>query len=164
MPEVTENAVNLEIPELASRKILVLDDSELQLKIHVNILQGLGAEDITTVGNGQEGLELAKNQQFTLVVSDWQMPGMSGSVFMQKLKEMEGYTQVPFLICSGDLSDKDIFLAVEFGINNYLVKPFNAQRYHERLVGMIGKNKKINELEARLGKYSANPLYFFLIN
>ncbi len=137
------------IPELENLTILIVDDCEDQINLNVKIIKSIGAQKIIQTTQPEEALEKVKSEKVDLIVSDWQMPRMNGGLLLQKIKEIEEYKKIPFLICSGQLQDEDICLAVEFGVGNYLIKPFNAEKYAEKLreVLQIGKKKSKVELE-----------------
>ncbi len=140
------------IKELASVSVLVVDDCELQRGLHSKMLKEFGVKDIETANGGEEGLEKLANKNYHLVVSDWQMPGMDGGTFMQKMKELPNYQNTPFIICSGELEDKDIYLAVEFGIAHYLVKPIKAEQYSEQLKIIFSKDKTTSAIEEKMNQ------------
>lgn len=113
--------------------VLVVDDFATMRKVVRNILRQLGFENITEAENGEEGLRLAKNKPFGLIVSDWNMPVMTGIDFLKALRSNESTKSVPFLMVTAEALKENIMEAIQAGASNYIVKPFTPDILSQKL-------------------------------
>ena len=112
--------------------ILVADDSATMRMIVQATLTGAGWK-VLTAGNGQEALEVAKNHPVDLVVSDWNMPVMSGMDFLRALKD-SGLPQRPKVVfCTTENGMAYIRAAIEAGADEYVMKPFDRETLESKL-------------------------------
>jgi two-component system, chemotaxis family, chemotaxis protein CheY len=117
-------------------KFLVVDDSATMRRIVVNSLQRIGFTDFVEAADGVEGL--AKyDSSFAFVITDWNMPNMSGTEMVQALRQREDGRTVPVLMVTARSVREDIITALEAGVNNYIVKPFTPQVLKEKIDSLI---------------------------
>jgi two-component system chemotaxis response regulator CheY len=114
-------------------KILVVDDFATMRKVVRNMLRQLGCENVSEAENGEEGFRKAQTEEFGLIVSDWNMPVMSGLEFLKAVRAEEKTKTTPFLMVTAEALKENIIQAIQSGASNYIVKPFTPQVFEEKL-------------------------------
>lgn len=115
-------------------KILVVDDFPTMRKIVRSVLKQLGMSDITEAEDGADGLaQLKADDRFEFVVSDWNMPKMTGLELLQAVRKDPKLKHLPFLMITAEAEKDNIVAAVKSGVSGYIVKPFNAATMKEKL-------------------------------
>ncbi len=114
-------------------KILVVDDFATMRKVIRNMLRQLGCENVFEAENGEEGFRMAQTDDFGLIVSDWNMPVMSGLEFLKVVRSEEKTKNTPFLMVTAEALKENIIQAIQLGASNYIVKPFTPQVFEEKL-------------------------------
>ena len=117
-------------------KFLVVDDSSTMRRIVVNSLQRIGFSDTVEAGDGREALDKF-DPSVTFVITDWNMPNMTGTELAKALREREDGRQVPILMVTARSVREDIIEAMEAGVNNYIVKPFTPQILKEKIDALL---------------------------
>ncbi len=113
-------------------KFLVVDDSATMRRIVINSLQRIGFTDTLEAADGKEALErFDPSVQF--VITDWNMPNLSGLDLSRALRSRPDGAGVPILMVTTRSVREDILAAVEAGVNNYIVKPFTPQVLKEKI-------------------------------
>ena len=107
-----------------SLPVLVVDDSSTVRLVISKQLQALGFSDIDLAEDGEAALRSAKQKQYGLVLSDWEMQPMSGEAFLKALRQETMNRKVPVILITGTTSRGTSFLA---GADAYLAKPFDAK-------------------------------------
>lgn len=115
-------------------KFLVVDDSATMRRILVNSLQRIGYNDCIEAGDGVEALEKC-DASIQFIITDWNMPNMSGMDFTRELRTRGG--TVPILMVITRSVREDIIAAIEAGVNNYVVKPFTPQVLKEKIDAVL---------------------------
>jgi len=113
-------------------KFLVIDDSATMRRIIVNSLQRIGYTDCVEAGDGVEALRVF-TPDIGVIITDWNMPGMTGVDFVRALRERPDGKAVPVLMVTTRSIKQDIVQAVQAGVNNYIVKPFTPQILKEKI-------------------------------
>ena len=114
-------------------KILVVDDFPTMRRIIKNLLKDLGFENVDEAEDGAIGLEKARNGNFDLIVSDWNMPNMDGLVMLQHIRADPALSKTPVLMVTAEAKKENIIAAAQAGANGYVVKPFTAATLEEKL-------------------------------
>ena len=117
-------------------KFLVVDDSVTMRRIVVNSLQRIGYNEVVEASDGAEALG-KYDASVGFVITDWNMPNMSGPELARALRAREDGRTVPILMVTARSVREDIITALEAGVNNYVVKPFTPQVLKEK-IDMIG--------------------------
>ncbi len=117
-------------------KFLVVDDSATMRRIVVNSLQRIGFTDTVEAGDGQEALARF-DASISFVITDWNMPNMSGTDFTRALRARPDGVNVPVLMVTARSVKEDILTAMEAGVNNYIVKPFTPQVLKEKIDALL---------------------------
>ncbi|MBF0508007.1 MAG: response regulator [Deltaproteobacteria bacterium] len=114
-------------------RILVVEDFPTMRRIIKNTLRQLGYDNIKEVEDGSLGLAALKEEPFDLVISDWNMPKMTGLELLQKMKTDEELKHIPFLMITAEGQKENILTAARSGVTNYIVKPFTPQILKDKL-------------------------------
>jgi len=120
-------------------KVLVVDDFATMRKIVRNILKQIGFEDITEAEDGSVALRLIKSEPVGLVVSDWNMPNMSGLDLLKEIRKNPQTASLPVLMVTAEGLKENVMEAVKAGVNNYVVKPFTAEVLQEKIETIFKK-------------------------
>lgn len=119
-------------------RILVVDDFATMRKIIKKVLQELGFHAIQEADDGKPALELLKSSvvtgmPFDLIISDWNMPGLSGLELLKAVKGDPNLRHIPFILVTAESEQKNIIEAAKNGVSDYVVKPFNAETLKQKL-------------------------------
>lgn len=117
-------------------KILVVDDSATMRRILVNSLQRIGYSECVEAGDGQEAINKF-DASIGFVITDWNMPNMSGLDLTRALRSHPEGKAVPILMVTTRSVKEDIIAAVQAGVNNYIVKPFTPQVLKEKIDAIL---------------------------
>ncbi|PPR08576.1 MAG: Chemotaxis protein CheY [Proteobacteria bacterium] len=120
-------------------RILVVDDFQTMRRIVINLLKQLGFSNVVEASDGREALDKVKTDKIDLVVSDWNMPNMTGIDFLRELRADEKYKTLPFIMVTAEGKKENVIAAVHAGVSNYVVKPFNAATLKEKLIKVVGE-------------------------
>lgn len=124
---------------MQSKKILMIDDEPLNLKITAMLLKGIQIDGILTSTSGPDGLEKARCETPDLILLDIMMPGMDGFEFLRQLHNDVTCCDIPVIVISS-IDDMDsIVRCIELGAVDYLVKPFNATLLKARIDTTLDK-------------------------
>ncbi|HEX5545615.1 MAG TPA: chemotaxis response regulator CheY [Nitrospira sp.] len=114
-------------------KILVVDDMVTMRRIVKNILKQLGFTNVDEAENGQEALQKLRGDAFGFVVSDWNMPVMTGIDMLRAIRSDEKLKTTPVLMVTAEAQQSNLVEAVQAGVSNYIVKPFTAETLQEKI-------------------------------
>ncbi|MBX3174837.1 MAG: response regulator [Gemmatimonadaceae bacterium] len=117
-------------------RFLVVDDSATMRRIVVNSLQRIGYSDVVEAGDGVEALEKL-DASIGFIITDWNMPNMSGVELAQAVRAKDGFKQLPILMVTARSVREDIMTALESGLNYYIVKPFTPQVLKEKIDALL---------------------------
>ncbi|MEW6321159.1 MAG: response regulator [Acidobacteriota bacterium] len=118
-------------------RFLVVDDSSTMRRIIINTLNKLGHQDVLEAGNGREGLDRLATAPVDMVITDWNMPEMTGIEFVRALRGQDRTREVPVLMVTTNAAKEDIVEALRAGVNNYIVKPFTPDTFREKIEAAI---------------------------
>jgi two-component system, chemotaxis family, chemotaxis protein CheY len=121
------------MPADPSMKVLVVDDMVTMRRIVKNILKQLGFGNVDEAENGQEALQKLRAGTFGFVVSDWNMPVMSGIDMLRAIRADEKLKAIPVLMVTAEAQQSNLIEAVQAGVSNYIVKPFTAETMQEKI-------------------------------
>ena len=108
-------------------RIMIVDDVASIRQIVTKVFQDVGYQ-VTEAARGEEALDLAKLKRVHLVITDVEMPGMSGLDLIKALRELGTYKTIPILILARDASDGNIKKAESLGASGFIEKPFTPDR------------------------------------
>jgi len=127
---------------LHSLSYLVVDDLELMRAVTVNQLRGLGCERVKVARNGAEALELLRANKFDAVLSDWNMPVMSGLDLLKTLRSDAKLARIPFLMITAEAERQRIEEVISAGVSALLVKPYTSAGLQTRLERMLDPQRR----------------------
>ncbi len=116
-----------------SMKILIVDDFATMRRILKNILKQLGFTNITEADDGTTALEELEKIKFDMIISDWNMPKMTGLDFLKTVRSKDEFKHIPFLMVTAEAQKQNVIEAVKAGVSNYVVKPFTAEQISDKL-------------------------------
>ncbi|RMD51388.1 MAG: response regulator [Ignavibacteria bacterium] len=115
-------------------KFLVVDDSTTMRRIVGNSLKNLGWNDIVEAENGQDAIgKLQSNPDINFVITDWNMPVLSGLDLTKTIRSSERFKNIPILMVTTRGVKDDILEALQAKVNNYVIKPFTPQILKEKI-------------------------------
>jgi two-component system chemotaxis response regulator CheY len=114
-------AVDLSVP------VLVVDDYKTMVRIIRNLLTQLGFQDIDDAADGSAALAKMREKHYGLVISDWNMEPMTGYELLQQVRSDPALSKTRFIMVTAESKTENVIAAKKAGVDNYIVKPFNAQ-------------------------------------
>ena len=122
-----------------AKTVLVVDDSAMMRKIVIKNLKEAGFDvNVVEAGDGAEGLDKFRAGGISCVLSDWNMPNMDGLTMVKEIRKLDPQKVVPIIMITTEGSAEKVKDAVLAGANNYLAKPFTADRFKEKLAKILG--------------------------
>src|SRR5579859_3263352 len=109
-----------------SMSVLVVDDYNTMIRIIRNLLKQLGFENIDDASDGSAALNKMRSKKYGLVISDWNMEPMTGFDLLKEVRGDPNLAMTPFIMVTAESKTENVIAAKKAGVNNYLVKPFNA--------------------------------------
>ena len=120
--------------------VLIVDDYNTMLRIIKNLLKQLGFNNVDEAMDGQEAFEKVKQKQYGLIISDWNMEPMTGLDFLKAVRTSEAaFKNTPFIMVTAESKTENVVLAKQAGVNNYIVKPFNAETLKTKMAAVLGE-------------------------
>ncbi|MDO9382585.1 MAG: response regulator [Hyphomicrobiaceae bacterium] len=106
--------------------ILVVDDYSTMVRIMKKLLKEVGFDNVDDANSGTAALEMMSTKKYGLIISDWNMEPMTGFELLQKVRADEATKTLPFIMVTAESKQDNVKAAKQAGVNNYLIKPFNA--------------------------------------
>ena len=125
-------AVNKDMP------ILVVDDFNTMRRIVRSLLKQLGFNNVDEAVDGDDALAKISTKEYALVLSDWNMEPKSGIELLREVRQADQHKHMPFILITAESKVENIVEAKKAGVNQYIVKPFNAKTLKEKLSTVIG--------------------------
>ena len=119
-------------------RVLIVDDSSTMRRVIANTLKKLGYDDVVEAGDGEEGLQRVAQDRPDLILTDWKMPKMDGREFVRTLRTQGGMESIPVLMVTTHAERTDVVLALQAGVNDYVVKPFTPETLKEKIEALLG--------------------------
>jgi two-component system chemotaxis response regulator CheY len=120
-------------------KILVVDDFATMRKVVRNLLKQAGYENIVEAEDGVTALRALKSQKIDFIISDWNMPNMTGIELLKAVRADDDLAKMPFLMVTAEALQDNVIAAVKAGVSNYIVKPFTSEILNEKIVKIMEK-------------------------
>ncbi len=122
-------------------KFLVVDDSVTMRRIVSNSLKNLGYDNLVEAVDGKDALaKLAADELINFVITDWNMPVLSGLELTKAIRGDDKLNNVPILMVTTRGVKEDILEALQAKVNNYIVKPFTPQILKEKIEQILANN------------------------
>ena len=126
-------AIDLSMP------ILVVDDYNTMIRIICNLLKQLGYQNIDNANDGATALAKLRAGRYGLVISDWNMEPMSGYDLLKEIRADDALGEIPFIMITAESKTENVIAAKRAGVNNYIVKPFNAQTLQNKIAAVFAE-------------------------
>jgi len=121
-----------------SMKVLVVDDFATMRRIVKGVLKQLGFNSIVEAEDGTNALDTLKKEKVGLIVSDWNMPKMTGLDLLKAVRGDDALKEIPFIMVTAEGQKENVVEAVKAGVSNYIVKPFTPETFSEKLEKVFG--------------------------
>jgi len=118
--------------------ILIVDDYKTMLRIIRNLLKQINFHNIDEATDGSMALEKLKEKAYGLIISDWNMQPMTGLELLRAVRGEDGLGRMPFIMITAESKTENVVAAKEAGVNNYIVKPFNAETLKSKIESVLG--------------------------
>ena len=118
--------------------VLVVDDYKTMIRIIRNLLKQLGFSEVDDAADGTEALEMMKRRKYGLVISDWNMEPMTGYELLKEVRGDDDLARTPFIMVTAESKTENVIAAKKAGVNNYIVKPFNATTLKSKIDAVFG--------------------------
>jgi len=126
-------AVDLSMP------ILVVDDYNTMIRIIRNLLKQIGFNDVDEAVDGTVALGKMREKRYSLIISDWNMEPMTGYELLKEVRQDPGLAKTPFIMVTAESKTDHVIAAKKAGVNNYIVKPFNAQTLMSKIEAVFAE-------------------------
>jgi two-component system, chemotaxis family, chemotaxis protein CheY len=113
--------------------VLVVDDFATMRRIITNVLRQLGFEHILEAEDGTKALQILETEKVDFVITDWNMPQMSGLDLLKAIRASEDKKHIPVLMVTAEAMQENIIKAAQAGVNNYIIKPFDAKTLSDKI-------------------------------
>ncbi|MBC7134267.1 response regulator [Oceanibaculum nanhaiense] len=119
-------------------EILIVDDYRTMLRIIRNLLKQIGFDNVDEATDGSMALKKMREKSYGLVISDWNMEPMTGLQLLKEVRADAKLKHTPFIMVTAESKTENVIAAKQAGVNNYIVKPFNAATLKMKLSAVIG--------------------------
>ena len=126
-------AVDMNMP------ILIVDDYKTMLRIIRNLLKQLGFNNVDEATDGSSALHKLREKGYGLVISDWNMEPMTGYELLREVRADDRLSRTPFIMVTAESKTDNVVAAKKAGVNNYIVKPFNAATLKAKIDAIFGE-------------------------
>jgi two-component system, chemotaxis family, chemotaxis protein CheY len=116
-----------------SMPILIVDDYNTMIRIIRNLLKQLGFENVDDANDGSSALVKMRARNYSLVISDWNMSPMTGYDLLREIRADPKLSKTPFIMVTAESKTDNVIAAKKAGVDNYIVKPFNAQTLQHKI-------------------------------
>ena len=122
----------------ANLKVLVVDDQQSMRGLMKYCLGENGINKVTEAKNGKDAIDKLQFDHFDLIISDWNMDEVDGLTLLKVVRKHPKTAKTPFIMATGQKDQEQVQLAIKNGVNNYIVKPFNAATMRQRIEQVFG--------------------------
>ena len=125
-------------PDYTKLTYLLVDDSPVMLSIVLRTLRGIGVDGtVHKADSGKKALAILESEEVDFIISDWNMPGMTGLDLLQHARAMERYKCAPFLMLTAEAQRRNVVAAGMCGASGYLTKPFQPEALKEHIESIL---------------------------
>ncbi|MCH9853834.1 MAG: response regulator [Alphaproteobacteria bacterium] len=117
--------------------VLIVDDYKTMLRIIRNLLKQIGFEDVDEAYDGTDALKKLTTKKYGLIISDWNMQPMNGFDFLKSVRNTPEHKDIPFIMVTAESKTENVLAAKNAGVNNYIVKPFNAETLRSKVESVL---------------------------
>lgn len=127
------------MPKASTIKVMVVDDQQSMRGICKYILTQLGFAHITEARSGRDAMTKLEAAIPDLIISDWNMEDVDGLTLLKVIRKHPKTSHLPFIMATGRSDKEHVKEAIAHGVNNYIIKPFDAQTMRKRIEAVIGQ-------------------------
>jgi two-component system, chemotaxis family, chemotaxis protein CheY len=118
--------------------VLIVDDYKTMLRIVKNLLNQIGFTSVDEAEDGSAALAKIRQKEYGLIISDWNMAPMTGLQLLQEVRADAKLKHIPFIMVTAESKTENVVAAKQAGVNNYIVKPFNAGTLKGKIATVLG--------------------------
>ena len=118
--------------------VLVVDDYKTMIRIICNLLKQLGFANVDEVNDGTAALNMMREKDYGLIISDWNMEPITGYELLREVRADDRLSRTPFIMVTAESKTDNVIAAKKAGVNNYIVKPFNAATLKSKIDAIFG--------------------------
>lgn len=122
-------------------RFLVVDDFDTMVRIIKNVLAELGYDDVVTARNGEQAYQILTKDKIDFIISDWNMPVMTGIELLKKVKGTPTMANIPFLMVTAEAEKDHIIEAIQAKVDQYIIKPFDQEMLSQKIAFALHKKK-----------------------
>ena len=122
-----------------SMRVLIVDDYKTMIRIIRNLLKQLGFANVDEAPDGSAALDMLRQKDYGLVISDWNMQPMTGYELLREVRADNRLSRTPFIMVTAESKTDNVIAAKKAGVNNYIVKPFNAATLKAKIDAVFGE-------------------------
>ena len=123
----------------ANKSVLVVDDFKMTIRSVHNLLRQIGFSDLDEAANGAEALGKLRSKSYDLIISDWNMEPMTGIELLRAVRADRTLAQTPFIMITAESKTENVIAAKQAGANNFIVKPFSAEKLGDKVSAIFGQ-------------------------
>lgn len=127
------------MPVDKSMNVLVIDDYKTMIRIVRNLMDQLGFKNVDEAADGATALNMIRNKDYGLVLSDWNMQPMTGFDLLKAVRADERTKTLPFVMVTAEAKTENVIAARQAGCNNYIIKPFTLAVLKQKLTNVLGE-------------------------
>jgi len=132
--QVWENTMAVDL----RMNVLIVDDYKTMLRIVKNLLNQIGFTNVDEAEDGSSALTKVRGKDYGLIISDWNMQPMTGLQLLQEVRADAKLKHIPFIMVTAESKTENVIAAKQAGVNNYIVKPFNAATLKGKIATVLG--------------------------
>ncbi len=132
--QVWENTMAVDL----RMNVLIVDDYKTMLRIVKNLLNQIGFTNVDEAEDGSSALTKVRGKEYGLIISDWNMQPMTGLQLLQEVRADAKLKHIPFIMVTAESKTENVIAAKQAGVNNYIVKPFNAATLKGKIATVLG--------------------------
>lgn len=125
--------------DFSKLSVLVVDDFATMRRIVSNLLRETGFQHLVEAEDGVEALRKLENNNFQMVVSDWNMPNMTGLELLKSVRQSNSLKHLPFLLVTAEARKENIVEAANAGADGYIVKPFTSLTLKDKVTAILSR-------------------------
>jgi two-component system chemotaxis response regulator CheY len=119
-------------------RILIVEKNRTMLRLIRSLLNDFGYTNIDEANSGSAALECLRDNKNNLIISDWNIEPVSGLELLRQVRAEEEFKQVHFIMIAAEAKIENVIAAKQAGVNNYIVKPFNAATLRAKVDAVMG--------------------------
>ncbi len=120
-------------------KVLIVDDASFMRTILKTLLNNMGIKDVLEADDGEKALRILQENKVDLILSDWNMPKVTGIELLRKVREDMLLQHTPFVMISAEATQENIARAIQLQVSQYLIKPVCAEQLEQKIYPLLAR-------------------------